>query len=1119
MTNPSDSGPFDPSGYEQSLLESMGPIIAQILEFEHELIQSIVQPLAEVESNLNKIDADLGNAIASYLAPSFGALSIAARDVQTQIDQHLVDAAANTGLAVGEPQHLTELKATPLPGTYNPFQPTSANTGPPRHPIGVPVMPPQPAPPPIPRPLPPSPPRYPVFPQQPPPTFPVRFPRHVPGPTPVTPYPPGLPFGLSPATEGGNGGGSGGGEPGCCDPPEQHWESDGTGWACSSDGYVVITKGSDFTGDQIPPNCAINNDGNLVCHYGCDESPNPPLPPTPTPPGEPPGGPPPGEPPGGPTPTPTPTPTPPTPTPPGGPTPTPTPTPGCPPPGAPPLPPGWCWQMINGYCQAVRCGPPPPTPPPQPPSPPQPPPTPPEPGVPPLVGGGCGGDRDDPCFIASSSPDSKHPTFNVTTGGTHGILRDKAIDLSVDPIQVQPPNVSPGVADIAGQPVICSAPYTFELTFQGAQFMDVLGGMIDPTQVVNSAMAGESMASKLVKMTIVAPMAAALKVAFEVFAGISSAITQAFGGVYPCADAVTGNEMIFNFLNLFMLGGLRKYKRIMTYANDYNCPIGIPSPAEAAAAWLGGEIDECTFQSYVMAGDYKYPPYKNVAMAGKYKFTALELMSLSKRQKLVRDDLPTRLREIGSLEAEDSQELEALFTQIPGPAELIRYMVRDVENQDVISTFGLDVGFGDNFQGKVKDWAQMQGLTDDQMTREWRAHWDIPSPTQLYEIYRRLRHRDSYPGPDQVLTWVKDALKQQDVLPFWQDKLIDVAFHPLTRTDLNRAYEHGWINDDDYVNGMYELGYNDNDAQTLLKFVQHERKLVIRTADFVRAYAQGYISSEQALDRATDEGFSGDAIDAVGDELKIQRQFADQHRVVDAVAAQYKSCRISYEEAQQEMADEEIPEEVINYQLNIATLHTSCGTRREMQATLANLVKAGEMGQEGYFDRMQRLKYEDAAIENYWALLQSQLSAAQKKAAAKQAEAAKKAAEAATKAAQKAEQQAEKELEKVQKAAAAAERSRQARNKALEDAAFTLGQDLTDATSPPSFYVQGLFNTLVSEIGLSQNEAANVIKFGSTKAKGMSSQQFSAWAMATGTAGLTEPWSLWPQWLSPPTLD
>jgi hypothetical protein len=490
--------------------------------------------------------------------------------------------------------------------------------------------------------------------------------------------------------------------------------------------------------------------------------------------------------------------------------------------------------------------------------------------------------------------------------------------------------------------------------------------------------------------------------------------------------------------------------------------------------------------------------------------TPLELVTLQKRGGVVRGDLKSRLREQGVMYDSDITELNTLFTQVPGPSDVVRYMQRDVVNPNVVNTFRLDDGFTDNFHGKLKEYADQQGVTEEQMIFEWRAHWSIPSPTQLYEMVRRLRHNPKYGGPEKVLSDVRTALKQQDILPYWQDKLLELAYHPINLTDARKAFERGWIDDDKFIGTMYQIGYSDDDAKLLLRFASEERKRTIRLDPHMADYAKGFLTFDQLATEFIRQGFSIDIMGDVKDEADRQRALESQKLHSQAIARQYKACRITRDEAMADAESRSIPPEVIEYQLDLAGENTTCGTRRERVATLCEALDAGYITESDYIDRMRLMKYDDAAIQTYLSLCRDSIRKKRAKAQLQKDREIKREADALARAKQRQEQQAARSAQRLSRLMEQQERRKETRNRQLMTAANRLGNHLTDVQGPPSQLVETLFHGLQELRQLSQDEAANVLALTSSSAKGMSTADYVAWVYAVALDALQDPYSLMP---------
>lgn len=695
-------------------------------------------------------------------------------------------------------------------------------------------------------------------------------------------------------------------------------------------------------------------------------------------------------------------------------------------------------------------------------------------------------------------------------GHLDDLAKSKSVDLSGQLAGVNGFNLNPGMQDNADQVNQCTVPYQIQIVDPGTGIGDLLTNAVSGKEMINGLITSSDRAERVTQWSILGPIWSLFDTAAKFWGMLADKAMRSIGGANQVLASIANSEMLFNFLSIVTLGGLRKHKRVMTYVNDLRYPIGLPTAAEAAVGWLGGTIDDCTFQTYVEANDSRFLPYKQIVMAGRFKFSALELMTLYKRQKLTRGTIQSRLRELGSLETQDVQELEGLYEQIPGPADLIRMMLRDVENPQVVGTFDLDNGFTDNYQGTLKDWGGKQGLADQVMQYEWRAHWSIPSPTQLYDMLHKLRHNPPAGMQGSVEDNVRIALKQQDILPYWIEPLMSVSYHPLTRTDLNRAYERGWIADADYLTGMYNNGYSDDDSKTLLRFAGQERAFVMRHLPEVTMFANADITQQQLSDELQRQGWDASVIPLAIDEGIQQKLFRHQREAIDAITRQYRACRITLDEAHADARELGIDIALLDLHLDIASLNSTCGTRREWASQLCSALSEGLITADDYVSRMKMLKYDDTAIQVQLALCQNKMAAQKAKQALKDQEQADKDAKAAQRAKDRAAKEAAQQAKRLAGIAQANERRRQSRNAKLAHATEQLGSKLSDVTGPPADLVTTLFHALQTGKGLSQDEAAQVLAIAATGAKGMTTNEFVQWVTSDSLSMLAEPWTLFP---------
>jgi hypothetical protein len=103
-------------------------------------------------------------------------------------------------------------------------------------------------------------------------------------------------------------------------------------------------------------------------------------------------------------------------------------------------------------------------------------------------------------------------------------------------------------------------------------------------------------------------------------------------------------------------------------------------------------------------------------------------------------------------------------------------------------------------------------------------------------------------------------LKQQDVLPFWVDRFIKVSFRPLTRRDIRRAFDIGSITEDEVLAANIQLGYSDENAQTLTDFAVDSRNERAGNETAVKQWVSEVINRDDAADRLRKKKYSEDVI-------------------------------------------------------------------------------------------------------------------------------------------------------------------------------------------------------------------------------------------------------------------
>jgi len=112
-----------------------------------------------------------------------------------------------------------------------------------------------------------------------------------------------------------------------------------------------------------------------------------------------------------------------------------------------------------------------------------------------------------------------------------------------------------------------------------------------------------------------------------------------------------------------------------------------------------------------------------------------------------------------------------------GAPDYIRFAVRDVYDTVKRALYTLDEDYPKIVGAKLK----MLGYSPQDAKDAWAAHWELPSPTQAFEML----HRGVLPAGISI----EDFLKSADYAPVWRQSMKDISYNPITRTDAKRMYK------------------------------------------------------------------------------------------------------------------------------------------------------------------------------------------------------------------------------------------------------------------------------------------------------------------------------------------
>lgn len=248
---------------------------------------------------------------------------------------------------------------------------------------------------------------------------------------------------------------------------------------------------------------------------------------------------------------------------------------------------------------------------------------------------------------------------------------------------------------------------------------------------------------------------------------------------------------------------------------------------------------------------------------------------------------------------ESIEAIKSLYNILPGAQDLIRMAVREVFSPSQRQTLGLDADFPQDFA----TWGKQIGLDDTWAKNFWAAHWELPSPSQGYEMLHRELITDTELGA---------LLKALDYSPTWRDKLQAISYSPLTRVDIRRMHKLGQLTNAEVLSAYKAIGYDATNAQRLLDFTialnTEEHNLEIEPfrgslrGRIVSAYINNTITAENTKNALQGLGYTMEQTLAFVGEADFTRATHEAELIRAGVGKLYTGGGIDWNEAQARLA-------------------------------------------------------------------------------------------------------------------------------------------------------------------------------------------------------------------------
>ena len=550
----------------------------------------------------------------------------------------------------------------------------------------------------------------------------------------------------------------------------------------------------------------------------------------------------------------------------------------------------------------------------------------------------------------------------------------------------------------------------------------------------------------------------------------------------------TTNFYLYTFwgiLEQWISGSFTQLKQQSMYRTQAECPQLMPELEPAIEMFLSGKIDNKELQALTRLNNYCFDPIEKLVEARETRYTTQELLALRMRGQIDEKQWDYEIRRNGYLERDAGTRLWDLHRAIPPMSDLVRMMVRDVADDKIVKKYGWEKQFGDKWTGDVKRWSKEQGINEYIARAYWYAHWQMPAPSQLFEMMHRLSRLDPADPAYTDMATIDEAMRVNDWPDYWITRFKAISFRRLTRVDVRRAYMIGSIDRAAVVESYQQLGYTNANANVLADFAETLLINRLEKSKDVRLYKSGVIDKPEALRRLISDGASHaqatDIVDQVDDELTAEVA----EKCAAATKKQFLDGSLTLLQTEAALLGFGIALPRVNHFIAAWTCELVAQDKKPTTAQLCKFKEQGLIADPAFITALEQLGWDPLEVQNIIKSCDIKIADKQARAVAKAAREQLARQKQQVAAIQKVEKQSQAEQEKQRRQQERARKARESSTranlkrqsvlvKASDKVAELYGIDLEEAL----YLVNETWRAIKREFGYDSNKATEIIKVG-----------------------------------------
>lgn len=418
----------------------------------------------------------------------------------------------------------------------------------------------------------------------------------------------------------------------------------------------------------------------------------------------------------------------------------------------------------------------------------------------------------------------------------------------------------------------------------------------------------------------------------------------------PTVDIPTIALSILQFVNAFVPPARREIEFVFNRIH----PNQVPTIADCVNLRNKGLIGQGMFDEWLLRQGWSQDKAVKFWEASRSILQPQALVLLKWRGEIDEGEFNGQMALLGFTK-ETAKMYDKSMQFYPSPTDLVMWQAKEVFEPDAIKKYGLD----EEYDLIQKEAFYKAGMDDDQIRNFWRAHWQHPSLTMIYNLLHRglITQEDVY-----------EYYRLVEIPPYWRDKLTTMSYPPYTRVDTRRMYEMGVLTEEQVLRNYRDLGYDEEKAANMTQFTvaySTQANKDLTKTQIEKAYEYGILTQEKTIELLQNLGYSEEeALFVLG--LKAYAIMQDElDDKVSTIKTRFRRGLITQEQALSELDKLEISpvfrDKTIAEILRVKQTEFQLPTKADIAKFFVN----GLINEEQYRDYMDRLGFQESEINLY----------------------------------------------------------------------------------------------------------------------------------------------------------